>query len=63
MAQTLRDPRVSSLLVELNSHLPEHLELRADLEALGFRWNPAQVRAATRTSGLFQGVGEHVFRR
>jgi FkbM family methyltransferase len=63
MARTLKDGRVSSLLVELNPHLPEHLESRADLEALGFRWDPAQVRASTRTSGPFEGVAEHVFRR
>ncbi len=63
MAATLRDPRVRSLIVELNPALAEHLEIRGFLAALGFRWDAAQVAAAARISGPFKGVAEHVFQR
>lgn len=63
MAQTLRDSRVASLLIELNPHIPEHVEARDWLEGLGFRWDPAQVASSARATGPFEGVAEHVFRR
>jgi FkbM family methyltransferase len=63
MAETLRNQRVRSLLVELNPALPEHLEMREFLVALGFRWDPAQVAGSARSEGAFAGVAEHVFRR
>jgi len=63
MEAALRDARMRSLLVELNTHLAEHLEIRAWLETLGWRWDPAQVMRAVRTEGPFEGVAEHVFVR
>jgi FkbM family methyltransferase len=63
MENTLRDSRVSSLIVELNPALAEHREIRDHLGSLGFRWDPAQIAAAARKSGAFEGVAEHVFRR
>ena len=63
MERTLRRGKVRSMIVELNPALGEHLEMRSFLEGLGFRWDAAQVASATRTSGTFKGVGEHVFRR
>ena len=63
MERTLRDRGVRSLLVELNPALSQHRDIRSYLETLGFRWDPAQVAAATRTSGPFTGVAEHVFQR
>ena len=63
MEQTLRKGSVRSMLVEVNPGLPEHVAMCRFLEALGFTWDAAQVAAATRTSGPFAGVAEHVFRR
>ena len=63
MERALRAGAVRSLLVELNPSLAPHLEIRAFLESLGFAWDAKQVAAATRTSGPFSGVAEHVFNR
>jgi FkbM family methyltransferase len=63
MKQTLRQPGVKSLLIELNPALAEHREMRSFLEGLGFAWEPAQVAASARTEGPFTGVAEHVFKR
>ncbi|HYR34320.1 MAG TPA: class I SAM-dependent methyltransferase [Burkholderiales bacterium] len=63
MERTLRKGPVRSMLVELNPALAEHVAIRRLLEQLGFAWDEAQVAAATRASGPFAGVAEHVFRR
>jgi len=63
MAQTLRDARVRSLIVELNPTLAEHLAMREWLGTIGFRWDPAQVARSARAEGPFAGVAEHVFER
>jgi len=60
---TLRDPRVKSVIVELNSSLAEHREITGLMTSLGFTFDPAQVARAQRQTGAFKGVGEHVFRR
>jgi hypothetical protein len=62
-ARTLADPRVKSLLVEVNRELEDHRELVSRLQALGFRYDARQVERAERKSGTFRGVAEHVFRR
>lgn len=59
----LADRKVRSLLIETNQNLADHLQMVAGLEALGFRYDPAQVAAAERRSGAFKGVAEYVFRR
>jgi FkbM family methyltransferase len=59
----LRDSKVRSLLVETNQNLADHLQMVAELEALGFRYDPAQVAAAERKDGAFKGVAEYVYRR
>jgi FkbM family methyltransferase len=63
MEETLRNTQVRSLIVELNPALAEHVEITGFLEGLGFRLDPAQVARATRPSGPFTGVAEHVFQR
>lgn len=63
MERMLRGGKVQSLLVELNPALPEHVKIRSFLGEIGFAWDPAQVVRATRSSGPFAGVAEHVFRR
>jgi FkbM family methyltransferase len=60
---TLRDPAVKSLLVETNRNLEDHLAMVGEIEALGFRHDPAQVSRAERKSGTFKGVAEYVFKR
>lgn len=57
----LSDGQVKSLLIEINTHLPEHIRMMEELDQLGFRHYPAQLRASLRTSGLFEGCGECVF--
>lgn len=59
----LKNPGLRSLLVETNQNLADHLQMVSELEALEFRYDPAQVRAAERKDGTFKGVAEYVFRR
>lgn len=61
--RVLADPQVRSLLIEINQNLADHMQIIAELEALGFRFDPAQVAAAERKDGPFKGVAEYVFKR
>jgi FkbM family methyltransferase len=61
--QVLADRKLQSLLIETNRNLPDHLHMVAELQAIGFRYDPAQVAAAERKSGAFKGVAEYVFQR
>jgi FkbM family methyltransferase len=61
--KTLANPTVKELLVELNTHLPEHNAVIERLRGLGFGYDEEQVRGALRKKGAFEGVGEFVFRR
>lgn len=60
---TLADPRLRLVQVELNRNLAEHRAVVDELVAGGWRLDPAQVAAAERREGVFQGLAEHVFRR
>lgn len=62
-ARTLADPALRSLLIEVNPKLEQHRALLAQLESLGFRYDPAQVALAERSEGPFKGVAEYVFER
>ena len=55
--------KLRSLLIEVNQNLPDHLQMVAELNALGFTHDPAQVAAAERKSGAFKGCAEYVFKR
>jgi FkbM family methyltransferase len=55
--------KLRSMLIEVNQNLPDHLQMVADLNALGFVHNPAQVAVAERKSGVFKGCAEYVFKR
>lgn len=59
----LSDPRVKSVLVEINTNLELHRDIIRDMETLGFRYSESQVATALRTTGAFAGVGNHIFRR
>ena len=60
---TLGDPSVRSLLIEVNTNLPDHRAMVRDLNDLGFRYDLKQVDRAMRKDGQFKGVAEHVFER
>jgi FkbM family methyltransferase len=62
-AAVLRGSRLKSLLVEINQNLEDHRRLVADLNALGYRHDPAQVALAERKEGEFKGCAEYVFER
>ena len=62
-AETLKNPLVQSLLIEINPHLAEHRWIIDHLASLGFAHDPEQFAGAVRTDGYFKGVGEYVFRR
>jgi len=61
--QTLQNTRLKSLLVEINTHLEQHLALVAMLQSLGFHYSPEQVASGMRKSGDFEGCANYVFRR
>jgi FkbM family methyltransferase len=61
--QTLRTGSVRSMLIEVNQNLPDHMAMVRELEALGFRYDAAQVRRAERVDGPFKGCAEYVFVR
>ena len=60
---TLADPRLKSVLVEINTNLELHRNIIDEMKALGFGLSAAQVAAALRTEGAFAGVGNHIFER
>ena len=61
--KTLADPRLKSVLVEINTNLEQHRGIIADMQSLGFAFSGEQVAQAQRTEGAFKGVGNYVFRR
>ena len=60
---TLADRGVRSLLIETNQNLDDHRAMVGELQAAGFRFDPAQVARAERKEGPFTGVAEYVFKR
>ena len=61
--QTLREPALKSLLIEVNLNLADHQALVRDLNEMGFEHDPVQVQRAMRKEGQFKGVAEHIFKR
>lgn len=57
----LKDGTIRSLLIEVNTNLPSHLEMVERLTSYGYRYDHAQVAQAKRTAGPFMGVAEYVF--
>lgn len=54
---------VQTMLIELNSTLPEHLQLIEQLRGAGFTYDEEQARRSRRTEGPFIGIGNIIFRR
>jgi len=61
--RTIADKQVRSMLIETNQNLADHMQMVAEIESLGFRYDKDQVVAAERKSGAFKGVAEYVFWR
>jgi len=61
--KTLFNPKVQSVIIELNPHLSEHLDVVEQLKKLGFEFDQAQVDKAARSDGAFKDVGEWIFYR
>ena len=53
----------ADVCAHVNQNLADHRQMVAELESLGFRYDPAQVAAAERKDGPFKGVAEYVFKR
>ena len=62
-AETLKDPHVKSVLVEINTNLELHRNIIQEMVALGFSYSDRQVSSALRSEGTFAGVGNHIFQR
>lgn len=62
-AACLADPACRSVLVEINRKVAPHRAIVDTLTGLGFAYDAAEAEAALRKDGLFEGVGNHVFRR
>lgn len=60
---TLTRPELQSLLIELNTNLPEHNAVFDLLAEYGFEYDSRQMEQALRREGPFKGVGEVVFLR
>lgn len=61
--KVLADPRLKSVLIEINTNLELHRKIISDMTGLGFSYSQDQVRAALRSEGEFAGVGNHIFYR
>jgi FkbM family methyltransferase len=63
MAGLLDDPRLRSVLVEIDSGQPVHRAIVERMAAAGFTWSEDQVAEARRKSGPHTGIGNWIFRR
>lgn len=61
--ETLREQRLHSVLIEINTNLESHWEIIDQMLAAGFDYDRAQAERACRVEGPFKGVGNYVFRR
>lgn len=61
--RTIGNPVLRSVLIEINTNLPEHREVISSMESLGFKYDAEQVERYKRKEGTFVGVGNYVFRR
>jgi len=61
--KVLTNPKLKSILVEINTLLSEHQALFALMSELGFIYCQDQVDAAVRKEGAFAGTGNFIFYR
>ena len=60
-AEKILQNGVKSLLVEVNTNLPEHVKMVDYLCSMGFEFDEQQVERAKRKEGTFKGVAEYIF--
>jgi len=60
---TFADPKVKSVLIEVDTGVEDHWNMVDLMLELGFDYDNAQVERARRQEGPFKGVGNYVFRR
>lgn len=59
----LNNPQLRSVLIEINTNLPQHRELIGLMQELGFTFDKRQVDSSTRQEGAFKGCGNYIFWR
>ena len=57
----LKNPKLNSVLIEINRNRKEDLEIISRLENSGFKFDQKQVDDATRTSEKHRGYAEYLF--
>lgn len=62
-AHTLRDGKVRSVLVEINTNLEAHWDVIDTMLDCGFTYSQEEAEQAQRKEGAFKNVGNYVFRR
>ncbi|MGE3314027.1 MAG: FkbM family methyltransferase [Planctomycetaceae bacterium] len=60
---TLADPTLRSMLIEINTNLAEHRGIISELVEHGFRFSEEQVTRTRVSDGPFAGVANYLFRR
>lgn len=60
---TFADPRVKSVLIEVDTSTESHWDVVDLMLELGFDYTHEQVERAQRKEGPFKGIGNYVFRR
>ena len=61
--KTISVDRLKSILIELNSGLEQHLDLIAEITALGYALDAEQLYAALRKENGFKNIGNYIFSR
>ncbi len=61
--RALESGQIKSVLIEINTNLPDHMATVRMMESLGYRWSPEQVALAQRADGAFKGIGNYIFTR
>ncbi len=61
MTETLQNPSLKSVLVEINGRLDEHSEILTQMAQLGFHIDDRQREASLQKEGFFKGAGNIIF--
>lgn len=61
--QTFSNPKVKSVLVEINGHLEKHREIIEYFLSIGYKYSEEQAEQSKQIDGPFKGIGNYVFRR
>lgn len=61
--KTLANPILKSILIEINTHLQQHLELVDYMLSQGFEYDQAEAMKYMRKEGAFEGCSNYIFKR